>query len=315
MKYTFITLLALSSTALAAYEPETVGINLDNPEVVTEVNYTYAYTASINKNNGGGFITSHTYNTGDAFSTSKHVNDYLNNSYIEFSATLTAADVTCSNTKHEYGCDVFQATFEYVLEEGSIAKRVFGFNVSEDKWKMNVFDLVYPPTGDPEVINPVYTVTGNSYTADTSNAKYRFTSSSNGITFTRDGETLIESAVAVPNPYKKVVDLTPDGCNIPGYEDVFIKTYEYDFEALTATLGKTTSDYEGGDPQWDSFELENHAGYLMWRPIDGEITDGSLPAMAAYLMTYEAPPMVPEPTTATLSLLALAGLAARRRRK
>lgn len=313
MKYTFTTLLALSSTALAAYEPETVGnssIYLDNPEVVTEYNGYYNYTASIDKNNGGGFLTTRDYM---GKSTSVPAQNNLNSSYVEFSATLTEADVTCNKPEHEheYGCDVFQAVYCYKTKENpeAISKLVYGINVVNNFWSMTMFDVTNSVAG--EVKRNLGTVTGSAYNADSANATYRFISRENGIEFTRNGETLLSYKSPVPNP--NVVQ--PLG---PTYPSITTNTY---FDCLNVTLGayeqspEDNTPYMGAETKEYDFILSNHAGYLMWRPIDGEITDGSLPAMAAYLMTYEAPPMVPEPTTATLSLLALVGLAARRRRK
>lgn len=107
MRFSFITCAALCCQAFnafaAEYQPETVGssdIYLDIPEVVTEYNKQYNYTASVDKNNGGGFLTKRDYK---GFSTSDSAKSHLNSSYIQFSASLTTSDVTCSNTNTNTG--------------------------------------------------------------------------------------------------------------------------------------------------------------------------------------------------------------------
>lgn len=93
------TVLPAFNAFAAEYQPETAGssdIYLDIPEVVTEYNKQYNYTASVDKNNGGGFLTTRDYK---GVSTSDSAKSHLNSSYIQFSASLTTSDVTCSNTK------------------------------------------------------------------------------------------------------------------------------------------------------------------------------------------------------------------------
>lgn len=76
-----------------------------------------------------------------------------------------------------------------------------------------------------------------------------------------------------------------------------------------------------GNPNWP-FNKDNNPYYLLldmqlggsWVGDIGDIGDG-VAMTIDYVRVYSTPTNVPEPTTATLSLLALAGLAARRRRR
>lgn len=299
-----LTTLTLTATGVYA---DTAYINnsqiyLDNAEVVTEVNYDYNYTASIDKGNGGGFLTTQTYSTGNAFSYSKEVQDNLNNSYVQFAATLTAQDVSCTTGTHSYACDVFQTAFIY-QDANSTTKLVYGLSVLNGNWTMNVFDITDSVAGT--VRRTIHSTTGAAFTEDSRHSTYRFVSTSTGVQFTRNDEVLVEWDSAVPNPHSIAPFPT-----LPSY------TLNTDFALITATLGSSTN-FEGADPKECDFMLTNTAGYIMWRPGTPE-TDGAAaaPAMAMFLMDdLAAGSTVPEPTTATLSLLALAGLAARRRRK
>lgn len=312
-------------------------IRIQDSRVVTEVNYDYDYTASIDKSNGGGFLTGHTYNTGNAYTPSDSINEYLNYSYVEFAATLTPEDVTCNKTKHEYGCDVFQAVYCYKdTDKNSINKRVFSFNVVNNSWNMNVYDVTDYP-GDNQKVKSVYSTTGSAFSADSAEAVYRFTSTETGVIFTRNDEqiiswntpiqqTLTETVIA-PKPesmtdaiYNHIISNMKDEAIKLGY----IQEFTFEFDVLNATLGKYAPNaddgvpYEGAEVKEYDFVLANQAGYIMWRPLSEDGSFAGEPAMAMYLddgLIIPDGPLVPEPGTATLSLLALAGLAARRRRK
>lgn len=87
----------------------------------------------------------------------------------------------------------------------------------------------------------------------------------------------------------------------------------------------TALSYSVGDAKYDEKDTQN-AKYSVntaapgWTKFDGnslvkEATVTTLTSGSATFTTGTGPVIVPEPTTATLSLLALAGLAARRRRR
>ncbi len=97
-------------------------------------------------------------------------------------------------------------------------------------------------------------------------------------------------------------------------------TFAADGEAYTLGAGSYTLEYLGGT------NGEAAANLYLGEELVASFTEGSHNLNGApnsngdltlYLTTNDsyATPLVPEPTTATLSLLALAGLAARRRRK
>ena len=87
-----------------------------------------------------------------------------------------------------------------------------------------------------------------------------------------------------------------------------------------ATLG-TLAGYQAASMQWgtsvtNSFSQNIPGGWGTYKSNGINSWEGQyIPVTTVTLSTPTVTPAVPEPTTATLSLLALAGLAARRRRK
>ena len=110
------------------------------------------------------------------------------------------------------------------------------------------------------------------------------------------------------------------------YDAVGDTAYLYCVETNTITSVKTTTDYTlkgstvGGASDvaglgtfWTDGGSDNFTVYTV---TDMSGVAGNADAFADYVMTKTyTEPSIPEPTTATLSLLALAGLAARRRRR
>lgn len=96
-------------------------------------------------------------------------------------------------------------------------------------------------------------------------------------------------------------------------------TYTLSNNKWTATLGGVTSDAKTlGTVSWDASEAERNKYSIGikapgWDSGATGLNDSGC-KIANMTIAYTAAP-IPEPTTATLSLLALAGLAARRRRK
>ena len=96
-------------------------------------------------------------------------------------------------------------------------------------------------------------------------------------------------------------------------------TYTLSNNEWTATLGGVTSDAKTlGDVSWDASAAERNKYSIGikapgWNGGATGLNDSGC-KIANMSIAYTAAP-IPEPTTATLSLLALAGLAARRRRK
>ena len=96
-------------------------------------------------------------------------------------------------------------------------------------------------------------------------------------------------------------------------------TYTLSNNKWTATLGGVTSDAKTlGTVSWDALEDERNKYSIGikapgWNSGATGLNDSGC-KIANMSIAYTAAP-IPEPTTATLSLLALAGLAARRRRK
>ena len=96
-------------------------------------------------------------------------------------------------------------------------------------------------------------------------------------------------------------------------------TYTLSNNKWTATLGGVTSDAKTlGDVSWDASAAERNKYSIGikapgWDAGATGLNDSGC-KIANMSIAYTAAP-IPEPTTATLSLLALAGLAARRRRK
>lgn len=316
-KYKALLTFAFISAVANAIEPDGVykcdksEIRISDSRVVTEVNYEYDYTASIDKGNGGGFLSGHTYNTENPFTPSAQIKDYYRDSYVEFAAALTDNDVACKapGAHLDYGCDVFQVTYLYEnqLTQG-LAKRVFGFDVVEgNKWRATVYDFVDGVNGWHEEIRvEVATENPGTFVADT-HATYRFVAKGDSFIFESEADGVTSTILTL--------------------DKVVLGSYLYDrfnvdhtFMGLNATVGKYQENADDGIPyggaeckEYD-FKLDNQADYIMWRPNTPEEYTGGDPAMAMFLSDGAAAPAAPEPTTATLSLLALSVLAMRRRR-
>ncbi len=88
--------------------------------------------------------------------------------------------------------------------------------------------------------------------------------------------------------------------------------YTFSFATVDSTTGAVTTDGIGFRSHISHNTPETGEGLL---GTNGEAAVPAYTAAATYVVSNDAPVAVPEPATATLSLLALAGLAARRRRK
>ena len=99
--------------------------------------------------------------------------------------------------------------------------------------------------------------------------------------------------------------------------------WSYDATTSTATeLIATTGLTEAGtvDVTYNTADVNPSTLFVVWtaNPSTGAESNGAKVTISNIALSYtavSAAPAVPEPTTATLSLLALAGLAARRRRR
>lgn len=96
--------------------------------------------------------------------------------------------------------------------------------------------------------------------------------------------------------------------------------WSYDAATSTATeLIASTGLTSAGTVEvtYDTADVKSSTLFAVWtaNPSTGNAGGGTAINISNIGLSYTAAPAVPEPTTATLSLLALAGLAARRRRK
>ena len=96
--------------------------------------------------------------------------------------------------------------------------------------------------------------------------------------------------------------------------------WSYDAATSTATeLIASTGLTSAGTVEvtYDTADVKSSTLFAVWtaNPSTGHAGGGTAINISNIGLSYTAAPAVPEPTTATLSLLALAGLAARRRRR
>ncbi len=156
-------------------------------------------------------------------------------------------------------------------------------------------------TGDYDILLAYYQVnSGANYTVNA------FQLSSSGVLTLNRGKSLTLTDGALTNDSALTTNdfstFTADGTN---YTLTTPGTYTVDY--LGGTNGSAAADLYLDGVKVASFTGGNHN-------MNGTMTDG-LTLNVKVNDAYVVAPAVPEPTTATLSLLALAGLAARRRRK
>ncbi len=158
-------------------------------------------------------------------------------------------------------------------------------------------------TGDYDILAAYYQVNGSSY-----NVNAFVLNSDNTLSLNRGGalsSTTLTNDVTTGTQNKSIFN-TAEGTALT------LSAGDYTIKYLGGTNGSAAADLYMGDTKVASFTGGNHNMNGI-NQGGGTLTLVTNDAYNVVATSY--PGMVPEPATATLSLLALAGLAARRRRK